>query len=124
MHFDVASWIAKIGEKEVPSLRRILICRDIKMHLPKLFFYTMGIMAIYFVANKYAGAVPIERNFYWAAVSILIFPLFIGFAYWLDKIVWEGFVLNVVRSKAEINKAKETGEFFHNASRFVVILIT
>lgn len=118
------SWIAKMGQGHVSSRRKLMIYRDIKQHLPKLLFYAICITTIYFLANKFAYMFIEELKIYWIVVAVLIFPFFIGLAYWLDKIFWEGFVLNVVKSKSEMSHAEDAGEFFHNVTRFVVILIT
>ena len=118
------AWISKIGQSEVSSQKKLLIYRDIKRHLPQLCVYAACVVVVYFTANKYAHLVPIDRNLYWAIVLLVVFQFFVGCAYSLDKIFWEGIILNVVRSKAEISKAKETGELFRNVSRFFGALIT
>lgn len=118
------AWLAKIGQPEVSSPRRRFIWRDVKQYLPKVFFYAMSIAAVYFIADQYVSIFAVSKDVYWGVVCVLMFPLFIGFAYWLDKIVWEGVILNMVGHEAEIKKAKTTTDFFHNASRFFVILFT
>jgi CPA2 family monovalent cation:H+ antiporter-2 len=118
------AWIAKIAQPEFSSRRKLLIYRDVTRQLPRLFFYLMCIIAGYFIGEQYAQNFAAHRNLYWTIVSVGVFPFFIGFAYALDKIFWEGVILNIVRSKDELSKAKETGEVLHNISRFFVILIT
>jgi hypothetical protein len=117
------SWFAKIAEGHAMDSRKSIIFAEVKKHLPKFIFYTMCIIAAYFIGNKYryifAG---FNDNIYWSLFTVLFFPLLIAFFYTLDKILWEGIFLNLVKSKAEIAQGKETQEAIHNAIRFLTAI--
>lgn len=117
------SWFAKIAEGHSTDSRKSIILTEVKKHLSKFVFYTMCIIAAYFIGNKYryifAG---FNDNVFWSLFTILFFPLLIAFFYTLDKILWEGVFLNLVKSKAEIAQGKEAQEAIHNAIRFLTAI--
>lgn len=122
IHF-YPSWLAKIGEGRAVDSKKTIIFNEIKTHLPKFTFYTMSVIAAYFVGNKYRYVFSgLNDNLYWSILTILLFPLFIAFVRTLDKILWEAIFLNLVKSKAEIEQGKETEEVFHNTIRFMAAI--
>lgn len=118
------SWLSKLQPKEVSERQKVVIYKTISRRLPKLFFYSMCFAAAYFLANKYKNIFSMDENIYWSIVLILSFPFFIGIAYNMDKIFWEGLFLNLIRSKSAVENAKETSEVFHNTIRFSAILLS
>lgn len=114
------SWISSLKHPDAAPKKSMAVFQEIRPHLLKLFFYAMCIVAVYFGANWYKGALAIGENIYWSIVTVLIFPFFVGFAYCLDQIFWNHILL---RSKERIGRTKETGELLHQALRFVITLV-
>jgi CPA2 family monovalent cation:H+ antiporter-2 len=117
------SWIAKIKEGNMSDRKKTIILGHILRHFPKFIFYTMCMAAVYFIGNKYQYFFTgINANLYWSIITILSFPFLIGFIYTLDKLLWEGLFLNLIKSANEIQKAGETQELLHNTVRFLAAL--
>lgn len=118
------TWFASLKKEEVSRREKLVMLAGIKPHLPKFAFYTMCVLAAYFLGNSWRHVFSgIQDDFYWSLVTLLSFPFLIGFLLTLDKIVWDGIVLNLIKSKNEIHKARETEEFLHNAIRFVAAIL-
>jgi monovalent cation:H+ antiporter-2, CPA2 family len=117
------SWMSSIGGVGMSHRKKLVIFVNIKQYLPKFFLYTICVIAAYIVASKYREAFDyFNDSIYWSIVTLLSFPLLIGFVHTLDKMLWEGVFLNLVKSKNEIHKAKETEDFLHNTIRFMAAI--
>ncbi len=117
------SWISKIGGTDVSQQKKMVILLDIKKYLPKFILYTMCVVAAYFMGNTYRHIFSqFNDNVFWSIITLLSFPFLIGFVHTLDKMLWEGVFLNLVKSKSEIYKVKETEEFFHSTIRFMAAI--
>lgn len=118
------SWTSKISDINASSSRRkLVIWADVKQQLPKFIVYVMCVIAAYFAGNKYRHSFDyLNDSIYWSLVTVVSFPFLIGFVHTLDKILWEGVFLNLVKSKNEIHKTKEAEEFLHSTIRFIAAM--
>jgi CPA2 family monovalent cation:H+ antiporter-2 len=119
------TWISSIGGGDVTRRKQLIIFTEVKHYLPKFLLYTLCVIAAYFIGGKYRHSFDhFNDSVYWSIVTLASFPFLIGFLHTLDKILWEGVFLNLVKSKNEIHKVKETEEFLHNTIRFMAAVLS
>ncbi len=112
-------WMSKISEANMSNQKRMIMWNDVSRFLPKCIFYSMCLIASYVSASKFRYMFAnLSDNIYWSIVTLLLFPFLAGFVQTLDRILWDGIFLNLIKSKAELHKGWETEEVFHNTIRF------
>lgn len=115
-------WFERIGG--VRSERRAIIWKELQFHLPRLFFYAASALVLFYGVSRFQERLQIlPPNVYWIILGIAMFPLFLGFAYTLDRILWNVLFLNLIKSREEIDQAKDVNQILHNAVRFFMVLL-
>lgn len=117
------SWMANITGAGVSHRQKLVMFANIKPHVPMFLLYTMCVIALYFAGNTYKPNFShINDSVYWSIITFVSFPFLIGFLYVMDKILWEGIFLNLVKSKNELHKVRETEEILHSTIRFMAAI--
>lgn len=114
-------WLERIGG--VRSERKAMIGRGLQIYLPRLAFYTVGALVVFYGVSRVQetfGFLP--TNIYWLILGMAMLPLFLGFAYTLDRIVWNVLFLNLIKSREKIEQARDVNQILHNALRFLLVL--
>ncbi len=115
------SWLKKIGG--IRSHKRTVIFDGLKTAVPRLAFYAL-ISAIFLYGLSYFQSRFhfLSSGAWWIVAGILVFPPFIGFVYALDRLLWNVIILNIIRSRSELDRDIEVNRNFHNAFRFFMVL--
>ncbi len=115
-------YLEKIGG--VRSEKKALIWKELQVYLPRLFFYTAGALILFYGASLLQGKARfLPENVYWLILGIVIFPLFMGFAYTVDRILWNVLFLNLIKSREDIERAGDVNQIVHNILRFFLVFI-
>ena len=115
-------WVERMGG--VRSERKAIIWKELKIHLPRLFFYAASALVLFYGVSRFQERLQIfPTNVYWIILGIAMFPLFMGFAYTLDRILWNILFLNLIKSRDEIDQDRDVNQIFHNALRFFMVLL-
>lgn len=116
-------WFERIGGSG-GSERKNRIGRGMKLYLPRFFLYLLASFILFY------GAIYFHRNFpilpnpvFWVLLGCAFFPILIGLAYTLDRILWNVLFLNLIGSRDEIEQAQDVHKTLHRAARFLIILI-
>lgn len=116
------AWFERIGG--VRSERKAIIFKGLQFYLPRLFFYAASALVLFYGVSRLQEKLQIlPPNFYWIILGVAMFPLFLGFAYTLDRILWNVLFLNLIKSREEIDQAKDVNQILHNAVRFLMVLL-
>jgi len=117
-----SGWFERMGG--VRSERKTMMWQGLQFHLPRLFFYAASALVLFYGVSRLQAKLQIfPPNVYWIILGVAMFPLFLGFAYTLDRILWNVLFLNLIKSRDEIDQAKDVNQILHNAVRFFMVLI-
>lgn len=114
------AWFEKLGG--VRSERSTMIREGLRFYLPRLFFYVASALALFYGLSIVQTRFHLfPGNTYWIAAGVTILPLFTGFVYTLDRILWNVLFLNLIGAREEMIHAEDAHRTLHNAFRFFMV---
>lgn len=116
------SWLERL--EGVRSERKAMVWKGLQFYLPRLFFYVASALILFYGVSLFQDKFSfLPPNVYWVILGVSMLPLFMGFAYTLDRILWNVLFLNLIKGREAIEQAKDVNQILHNAFRFVMVLI-
>lgn len=114
------TWLRRLGE--MPSRRKSLIVKSFQYYTPRFLAFAAAGFALFFLVtgaqDRYHFLAP---GVYKIALGLALFPLFIGFAYVLDRFFWNVIFMNLVHAGRQPH---EIDRLFHNTLRFLILIVT
>lgn len=115
-------WISRLGG--LRSERKEIIWRGLSIYAPRLLIYMLGAFVLFYGVSRARVHIPsLPEGVYWSICGIAFFPLFIGFVYTLDRILWNVLFLNLIKSRHKIETSEDVYRFLHNIFRFWMVFI-
>ncbi len=114
-------WVEKIGG--VRSERKRMVWKGLQLYLPRLLIYGVCACAVFYGVEWLQKTYAFPQVVYFTALVIGLLPFLIGGAYALDRILWNVLFLNLIKSREEVEQAKDVHQTLHRTLRFLMILL-
>ncbi len=107
----------------VRSERKRMVWKGLQLYLPRLLIYSVCACAVFYGVEWLQGRYAFHQAVYFTALVIGLLPFLIGGAYALDRILWNVLFLNLIKSREEVEQAKDVHQTLHRTLRFLMILM-
>jgi len=114
-------WFEKIGGGR--SERKRMIRKGLQIYLPRLLIYIAGAFVVFCSVAWLSTRFQFSSTIYFIILTVGLMPCLIGAAYALDRILWNVLFLNLIKSRDEIEQAKDVHQALHYALRFVMVSV-
>lgn len=114
-------WFEKMSG--IQSEKKAALQNELKLYLIRLFLYAAGALSVFYAVAELRKRIPTSNETYlWILLGILELPLFMGFAYTLNHILWNVLFLNSAKSRDPMGQASEANRSLHKGFRFLMFI--